>query len=168
MFLGADFISVSKADLVEWAVLKPAVLGAIMEHFTRGLPVMADDAELDGDADGPDVSDPVVQQIQELLDTRVRPAVGGPGFFKSQDAFSWYLFAGAEGRAVGRNLFLEGNTFDQRDGVTINRLVADFQLGAAVRVGPVEMSYTHVLRTEEYAAQDGFAEFGSINIRTAF
>ena len=77
VFLGSDFVSVSKADLVEWPVLKPAILGAIMEHFTRGLPVLT--AEADGDEDGPDLSDPVVQQIQELLDTRVRPAVAGDG-----------------------------------------------------------------------------------------
>jgi len=77
VFLGADFISVSKADLADWQVLKPAVLGAIMEHFTRGLPVM--NAEVDGVEEGPDMSDPVVQQIQELLDTRVRPAVAGDG-----------------------------------------------------------------------------------------
>ena len=81
---------------------------------------------------------------------------------------SWYIFAGAEGRAVGRNLFLEGNTFDQRDGVTVHHFVADVQVGAAVRLGPVEVAYTHVLRTEEYAAQDGPAEFGSINLRTQF
>ncbi|MEQ9125264.1 MAG: NifU family protein [Alphaproteobacteria bacterium] len=78
VFFGADFISVSKADVAEWPVLKPAVLGAIMEHFTRDLPVMSAGA-VDGDADGPDMSDPIVQQIQELLDTRVRPAVAGDG-----------------------------------------------------------------------------------------
>lgn len=110
---------------------------------------------------------------EELADDygppRVRPAVGGPGFFSDGgDLASWYIFAGVEGRAVGRNLFLEGNTFDQRDGVTVHRFVADAQFGAAVRIGSVEMAYTHVLRTEEYAAQDGFAEFGSINIRTNF
>lgn len=79
VFLGGDFISVTKADLIDWPVLKPAVLGAVMEHFTRGLPVMAE--ELDGDDPdaGPDMSDPVVQQINELLDTRVRPAVAGDG-----------------------------------------------------------------------------------------
>ncbi len=79
VFLGADFVSVTKADLADWPVLKPAVLGAIMEHFTRGLPVMTGDATPDGDADGPDANDPIVQQIQELLDTRVRPAVAGDG-----------------------------------------------------------------------------------------
>lgn len=99
---------------------------------------------------------------------RVRPAVGGPGFFSADNTFGWYLFAGAEGRVVGRNLFLEGNTFGGRDGVTINRFVGDLQFGAAVQVGSVEMSYTHVYRSEEYAAQDSFAEFGSFNIRTQF
>ena len=78
VFFGGDFISVTKAGLADWPVLKPAILGAIMEHFTRGLPVMSE-AEVDGDAEGPDLSDPVVQQIQELLDTRVRPAVAGDG-----------------------------------------------------------------------------------------
>ena len=79
VFLGKDFISVSKSEMIEWQILKPAVLGAIMEHFTRGLPVINNEAELDGEEDGPDFSDPVVQQIQELLDTRVRPAVAGDG-----------------------------------------------------------------------------------------
>ena len=79
VFLGNDFISVSKSEMIEWQILKPAVLGAIMEHFTRGLPVLNKEAKLDGEEDGPDFSDPVVQQIQELLDTRVRPAVAGDG-----------------------------------------------------------------------------------------
>ncbi len=99
---------------------------------------------------------------------RVRPAVAGPGFFNGDRLFSWYLFAGAEGRVTGRNIFLEGNTFGGVDGVTINRFGADLQLGAAVQLGPVEMSYTHVLRTEEYAAQDRFGGFGSVNIRADF
>jgi Fe-S cluster biogenesis protein NfuA len=80
VFFGSDFVSVTKSDLADWPIMKPAVLGAIMENFTRGLPVMAEDAALDGDVEGgPDYNDPVVQQIQELLDTRVRPAVAGDG-----------------------------------------------------------------------------------------
>lgn len=110
---------------------------------------------------------------QDLADDygppRVRPAVGAPGFFRSDDGFGWYLFAGAEGRAVGRNLFLEGNTFGPgRDGVSVNRLQGDIQAGLSLRLWDVEVSYTHVLRTEEYKAQDGFAEFGSVNLRTKF
>jgi len=79
VFLGADFISVSKAASADWDILKPAVLGAIMEHFTSGQPVMAPEA---GNAPGaPETQDgdPVVARIRELLDSRVRPAVARDG-----------------------------------------------------------------------------------------
>lgn len=78
VFLGADFVSVTKAPEVEWQVLKPAILGAIMEHFTSGAPVIRDaagPAHAAGDGD----NDAVVAQIVELLDTRVRPAVAMDG-----------------------------------------------------------------------------------------
>jgi Fe-S cluster biogenesis protein NfuA len=77
VFLGDDFVTVTKAD-GEWDHLKPAILGAIMEHFTSGAPVMEGDAG-DGHAahDGPDAE--IVCQIKELLDTRVRPAVAQDG-----------------------------------------------------------------------------------------
>ena len=78
VFLGYDFITVTKAD-GEWAHLKPAILGAIMEHFQSGLPVIEGDAGQVGHAshDGPDEA--IVSQIKELLDTRVRPAVAQDG-----------------------------------------------------------------------------------------
>jgi len=78
VFLGADFITVTKSEDLTWQALKPQVLGAVMEHFVAGRPVI----EGDGDAADEDV-DPadadVVAQIKELLDTRVRPAVAGDG-----------------------------------------------------------------------------------------
>ncbi len=80
VFLGGDFITVTKTDAIAWQALKPQVLGAIMEHFVAGRPVI--DGVVDGDLVGEDV-DPadqeVVDQIKELLDTRVRPAVAGDG-----------------------------------------------------------------------------------------
>ncbi len=78
VFLGTDFITVSKADGTEWFQLKPAVLGVIMEHFTSGRPVIlgAADAAAAGESEE---DDEVVQQIKELLDTRVRPAVAQDG-----------------------------------------------------------------------------------------
>ncbi|MGF1659768.1 MAG: NifU family protein [Rubrimonas sp.] len=77
VFFGSDFITVGKSEM-DWAHLKPAVLGAIMEHFTSGEPVMEGGA-LGGHAehDGPDGE--IVRQIKELLDTRVRPAVAQDG-----------------------------------------------------------------------------------------
>jgi len=82
VFLGDDFISVTKGD-GEWHHLKPMILGAIMEHFTAGLPVLEDAALADGGAAEAPVFDAadkeVVDQIAELLDTRVRPAVAQDG-----------------------------------------------------------------------------------------
>jgi Fe-S cluster biogenesis protein NfuA len=78
VFLGADFITVTKSPDVDWQVLKPAVLGAIMEHFTSGDPVIREaggPAHASGDGD----NDEIVSQIVELLDTRVRPAVAMDG-----------------------------------------------------------------------------------------
>ena len=79
VFLGSDFISVTKGD-VEWSHIKPAVLGAIMEHYLSGAPVMEGD---DTAADERGVYDPkdeeTVATIKELLETRVRPAVAHDG-----------------------------------------------------------------------------------------
>lgn len=79
VFLGGDFITVTKNDEVSWQALKPRVLGAIMDHFVSGLPVIeGGDADLDEEAIDP-ADQEVVDQIKELLDTRVRPAVAGDG-----------------------------------------------------------------------------------------
>jgi len=77
VFLGADFITVTKAGDKDWDIMKPQILGAIMEHFTSGKPVVAVAADTGG-APAAD-SDPIVAQIKELLDTRVRPAVAMDG-----------------------------------------------------------------------------------------
>ncbi len=76
VFLGSDFITVAKPDETDWAVLKPMVLGAIMDHFTSGEAIVAAGTEAAA-AEGED-SD-IVVQIKELLDTRVRPSVAGDG-----------------------------------------------------------------------------------------
>jgi Fe-S cluster biogenesis protein NfuA len=78
VFLGADFVTVTKAPTAEWQVLKPAILGAIMEHYTSDEPVMRE-AVGPAHAAGDGENDEVVAQIVELLDTRVRPAVAMDG-----------------------------------------------------------------------------------------
>jgi Fe-S cluster biogenesis protein NfuA len=78
VFLGSDFITVTKSDDVEWQHVKPEILGAIMEHFQSGAAVMEGEAVADHAAhDGPDSE--IVGQIKELLDSRVRPAVAQDG-----------------------------------------------------------------------------------------
>jgi Fe-S cluster biogenesis protein NfuA len=80
VFLGADFITVTKAGDGDWYQLKPAILAAIMEHFTAGRPVLlADVAGAAVTETSEEDEDEVVAQIKELLETRVRPAVAQDG-----------------------------------------------------------------------------------------
>ncbi len=75
VFLGSDFVSVTKSDDAAWFTLKPAVLAAIMDHFTTGLPVIEAADESGTEAEDSEI----VSQIKEILDTRVRPAVAQDG-----------------------------------------------------------------------------------------
>ncbi len=81
VFFGSDFITVSKSA-GEWQQLKPAILGAIMEHFMSGAPILkveeqADAAQSDEFYDAADAE--TVATIKELIETRVRPAVANDG-----------------------------------------------------------------------------------------
>ncbi|MSO72159.1 MAG: NifU family protein [Rhodospirillaceae bacterium] len=85
VFLGSDFVTVTKTADKNWQVLKPMVLGAVMDHFTSGAPML----EGDGAASGPEDADEdyndagvggeIISQIKELIDTRVRPSVAQDG-----------------------------------------------------------------------------------------
>ena len=81
VFLGSDFITVTKSD-GEWPHLKPAILGAIMEHFMSGAPVLAAGADQELNEEGeffaPEDAQ-TVETIKDLLETRIRPAVAGDG-----------------------------------------------------------------------------------------
>lgn len=93
IFLGSDFITVTKAEAGEWAILKPLILTSVMDHFVSDKPVLAAKKTATTTASADD-SDPIVQQIKELIETRVRPAVaqdGGDIVFHSFDAGVVYL-----------------------------------------------------------------------------
>lgn len=77
VFLGSDFVSVTKTDAREWLTLKPMIMAALFEHFTTNQPVI-DDTETKPKSAGEE-DDPVVAQIKELLETRIRPAVAQDG-----------------------------------------------------------------------------------------
>lgn len=80
VFLGGDFITVTKAGEKSWTTMKPVILGAIMDHFTSGAPVVAAGDDGDDDEIGDGGLDPeIVGQIKELIDTRVRPSVAQDG-----------------------------------------------------------------------------------------
>jgi Fe-S cluster biogenesis protein NfuA len=82
VFFGSDFITITKGD-GEWQHLKPAILGAIMEHFLAGAPILLEPeggaAIVEGEEFFDEDDAPTVATIKELLETRIRPAVAGDG-----------------------------------------------------------------------------------------
>ena len=93
VFLGSDFVSVTKDDSREWYLLKPAILGIIMEHFAADRPILTEAVDALEESASEEDSE-VVAQIKELLDTRVRPAVaqdGGDIIFQGYDKGIVYL-----------------------------------------------------------------------------
>lgn len=97
VYLGADFITVTKADDKEWLLLKPAILGAIMDHFTSGKEVVSGSAEAGHASSGNDGE--IVDQIIDLLDTRIRPAVAQDGgditFLRYEDGVVYLSMRGS-------------------------------------------------------------------------
>ncbi len=78
VFLGGDFIAVTKSDDVAWSELKPQVLSVIVDQFVSGRPIVDTQADAADEDVSPEDRE-IVDQIKELLDTRVRPAVAGDG-----------------------------------------------------------------------------------------
>ncbi len=100
---------------------------------------------------------------------RVRPAMPGTGFFElPEKRWSWYLFGGLEGRAIARNIFLDGNTFRDSDSVDKEYFVGDANIGAALTYDQMRFSYTFVYRTKEFETQDDNTMFGALSVGYRF
>jgi len=94
----------------------------------------------------------------------IRPSLPGSGFFRPQQTFGWYLFAGVDGRLVLHNVFLDGNTFTDSHSVDREPWVGDLQVGLVLTWKDVRISFTNIFRTNEFEGQDSSTEFGSISI----
>jgi len=81
VFFGGDFITVTKTEASNWDILKPQILTTVMEHYQSGLPLMGEAKLAKAEAAGSYSEDEqeVVDQIKELLETRVRSAVAQDG-----------------------------------------------------------------------------------------
>lgn len=106
VFLGPDFVAITRDGGQEWEMIRALILGTIMEHFQSGAPVVqsgeagghAGDEDYDGEAAE------IVTQIKELLDTRVRPAVardGGDIVFQRFDTKSGAVYLHMRGACAG-------------------------------------------------------------------
>jgi Fe-S cluster biogenesis protein NfuA len=96
VFLGKDFVSVSKASNTDWSMLKPMILAALMEHFSTGQPIVLNATK---EQNNSEQDSAIVTQIKELIETRVRPAVmmdGGDIVFDSfEDGIVYLRMRGA-------------------------------------------------------------------------
>lgn len=111
---------------------------------------------------GPDLPD-------DFGPARIYPGVGGSEqFTPSEGDIDWYLFAGAEGRVVGRDMFLDGNLFRDSHSVDKKYFVSDLRLGAVAIWERTRVSFTHVYRTKEYSQQPKPDQFGSLTLGFAF
>lgn len=112
---------------------------------------------------------PYQKSLQDVP-PRVRPAMAGTGYFDLPDQnWGWYLFAGLDGRAVARNIFLDGNSFDN-DSPSISKkpIVGDAFGGVAFSIDDYRLAYTLNYRTEEFDGQDDASVFGSLSLTTRF
>ncbi|UCD12070.1 MAG: lipid A deacylase LpxR family protein [Nitrospinaceae bacterium] len=94
----------------------------------------------------------------------IKPGLSGSDFFEPSKNFGWYVFSGIEGRVVGRNIFLDGNTFEDSHSVDKKFLVGDLQVGIVITLWEsMRLAYTNVFRSREFDGQEGLDQFGSLH-----
>ncbi|MET0379882.1 MAG: lipid A deacylase LpxR family protein [Spongiibacteraceae bacterium] len=98
----------------------------------------------------------------------IRPSATGSHYFKPNQSFYWYLFAGAHGRYVGHNIFLDGNSDGRSHEVEKNEWVGEVQGGAVMGWDAWRITLTEIYRSREFEGQDEPDEFGSIAVSYRF
>lgn len=98
----------------------------------------------------------------------MRPTATGSYYFKPTQRFYWYLFAGAHGRYVDHNIFLDGNTNGDSHSVEKEEWVGEVQAGLVAGVGNWRMTVTEIVRSREFVGQDEPDEFGSVAVSYRF
>ena len=100
---------------------------------------------------------------------RVRPGMSGSDVFKPTRPFAWYVFAGADGRAIAYDITLNGNPFESSRSVTLKPLVGEIEAGLAMMAFGTRLTYTQVFQTQEFQHQKGgLHQFGSLALSVRF
>lgn len=98
---------------------------------------------------------------------RIRPSPSPAAFVSGEGRGSLYAFAGVNGQLVARDIFLDGNTWQDSASVDKRVFVPELQAGLVARWRAVRISYTYVWRDEEFVGQNGHTEYGSLSITIA-
>ncbi len=100
---------------------------------------------------------------------RIQPGLSGTDAYTPTRPFAWYVFAGADGQAVGRDLTIEGNTFQSSRGVAQKWYVGELEAGAALMLYGVRLTYSQTWQTQEfYHQKGGLFNFGSLAASVRF
>ncbi len=93
---------------------------------------------------------------------QIDPARPGSRIYQPQADFGAYVFSGIQGRAIARNLFLDGNSFQSSRSVAKENFVGEVSVGGALAFRDFRLSFVHVFRSREYRTQQGFDQFGTL------
>mgnify|MGYP000843937793 CR=1 FL=1 len=112
-------------------------------------------------------------RIGQGLDIDYGPARNPPFYSPATIAnpgrdFAWYVFAGADGRVVAHNIFLDGNTFADSHSVDRKWLVGDLRFGAAILVSGVKIEFSETIRSKEFTEQDDPDRFATLTLSARF
>ena len=101
---------------------------------------------------------------------RIRPGLSGSDAYTPTRPLAWYVFAGADGQAIARDVFLDGSTFRARSpSVDKRAFLGEFQVGLAAMFYGVRVTYTQVFQTESFKGQrSGLFNFGSLAVSARF
>jgi hypothetical protein len=99
---------------------------------------------------------------------RIRPGLPGSESFERTGSLDWYVFAGAELRAVAHDIFLDGNTWKDSHSVDREPFVADLQAGLALLFDRFRLTYTHVFVSPEFRQQSQWDQYGAITLSFNF
>ncbi len=99
---------------------------------------------------------------------RIRPSLPGSDFFIPSKKISGYLFSVVEMRAVGRNIFLDGNTFQNSPHLNKRNMIGSLQIGSSLTYKDSRLSYTHAYITKEFKGQKNGSQFGAITFSYRF
>lgn len=94
----------------------------------------------------------------------IAPNLTGSDFFIPEKDFGWYLFAGAQGKAVGRNIFLDGNTFTNSRSVDKYPFAGELEAGIVFTLHSMRIGYTQTFNTKEYVGQSQYNNFGAVTL----
>jgi hypothetical protein len=99
----------------------------------------------------------------DIAPPNIRPGFPGVSYIRPVERPNWYFFAGVEGRAMARNIFLDGNSFRDSHSVDKKPFVADVQFGFAFHINHFRIAISNVWRSREFEGQEDSVQFGAIN-----